>query len=217
MRRLIAGVVGLVVVLLVVAQLFLPGIAAQRLRDRLARSGQVLSVKVHAFPAIELLWHHADSVVIHLGRYQTPTATLGSSLRQAGSTGSLNATATEFDTGLLKLHNASLIKRGSGLTGSATVTEADLHSAVPVLNSVTPVASSDGQLTLQGSASLFGITATVDATVRAVNGALVITPDVPLGGFATITAFSDPDVDVESVGASPVAGGFAVHGTATVR
>jgi hypothetical protein len=217
MRRLIAGAVGLVVVLLVFAQLVLPGIAAQRIRDRLAKSGQVLSVHVHAFPAVELLWHHADSVVIRLGRYQTPTATLGSSLRQAGSTGSLNATATEFDTGLLKLHDASLIKRGSRLTASATVTEADLRGAVPVLDSVTPVASSAGQLTLQGSASLFGITATIDATVRALDGKLVITPDVPLGGFATITAFSDPDIDVQSVGASPVAGGFAVHGTATVR
>ena len=97
------------------------------------------------------------------------------------------------------------------------MTEADLRGAVPVLNSVTPVASSGGQLTLQGTASLFGITATVDATVRAVNGALVITPDVPLGGFATITVFSNPHVDVQSVGASPVAGGFLVHGTATVR
>ena len=217
MRRLGVGAVGLVVVVLVVAQLVLPGIAANRLRDRLAKSGQVLSVQVHAFPAIKLLWHHADSVVIHLGRYQTPTASLGSSLRQAGSTGSLDATATEFDTGLLKLHDASLVKRGSLLTARATVTEADLRGAVPVLNSVTPVASGAGQLTLQGSASLFGITATVDATVRAVNGALVVTPDVPLGGFATITVFSNPDIDVQSVGATPMAGGFLVHGTATVR
>jgi hypothetical protein len=219
MRRLIAaaGVVGLVVVVLVVAQLVLPGIAAQRLRDRLAKSGQVLSVQVHAFPAIELLWHHADTVVIHLGTYRTPTATLGSSLRQADSVGSLTATATEFDTGLIRLHDASLIKRGTRLTGSATVTEADLRGALPILDSVTPVASSAGQLTLQGTASLFGITASVDATVRASDGKLVITPDVPLGGFATITAFSNPDIDVQSVGATPVAGGFLVHGTATVR
>jgi hypothetical protein len=218
MRRLIAAaIVGLVVVLLVLAQLILPGIAAQRLRDQLAKSGQVLSVKVHAFPAIELLWHHADTVDIHLGRYATPTAKLGSSLHQTGSVGSLNATATEVDAGLLKLHDATLVKRGDRLTASATVTEADLRAALPVLDSVRPVASTAGQLTLQGTASLFGFTASVDATVRADEGKLVVSPDVPLGGFATITVFSNPDVDVQSVGASPVAGGFAVHGAATVR
>ncbi|MFZ0377875.1 MAG: hypothetical protein WAL38_08625, partial [Solirubrobacteraceae bacterium] len=63
------GVAGLVLLVLVVAQLVLPGIAADRLRDQLARSGTVISVKVSAFPAIELLWGDADSVVVRLGRY----------------------------------------------------------------------------------------------------------------------------------------------------
>ncbi|MGI8715917.1 MAG: LmeA family phospholipid-binding protein [Solirubrobacteraceae bacterium] len=218
MRRLIAvGVLALVVVILGVAQLVLPGIAAQRLRDQLGRSGQVLSVQVHAVPAIELLWHHADKVVIRLGRYRTPMAKLGSSLRQSGSVGSLLVTAGEVDAGLLKLHDATLVKRGARLTASATVTEADLRAALPILQSVTPVTSAAGQLTLQGTAGLFGVTARVDATVAAVNGQLVVSPDVPLGGFATLTVFANPHVEVQSVGASAVAGGFAVHGTATVR
>jgi hypothetical protein len=217
-RRLaLAGAVGGVLVLLVVAQLVLPGIAAQRVRDQLARSGQVLSVEVHAFPAIELLWHHADRVVIRLGRYRTPVGKLGSSLRQSGDVGSLDATASEVDTGLLALHDAHLEKRGSHLTAGATVTEADLHTALPILRFVTPVASTGGQLTLQGTASLFGVTATVQAVVHAVGGRLVVTPNVPLGGFATITVFSNPHVAVQSVGASPVAGGFSVHGTALVH
>ena len=56
MRRIIVlSVAGAVLVLLLVAQLVLPGIAAQRLRDRLSRSGQVLKVEVDAFPAVELL------------------------------------------------------------------------------------------------------------------------------------------------------------------
>jgi hypothetical protein len=217
-RRLaLAGVVGGVVLLLVVAQLVLPGIAAQRVRDNLARSGQVFSVQVHAFPAIELLWHHADRVVIRLGRYRTPVGKLGSSLSQSGSAGSLDATATEVDAGLLALHDARLVKRGSHLTASATVADADLHAALPILDSVTPVASAGGQLTLQGTASLFGVSATVQAVVHAVDGSLVVTPNVPLGGFATITVFSNPHVAVQSVGASPVAGGFAVHATALVH
>jgi hypothetical protein len=177
----------------------------------------VLSVQVHAFPAIELLWHQADRVVIRLGRYRTPVSKLGSSLHQSADVGSLDATATEFDAGLLALHDARLVKRGNRVTASATVTDADLHAALPILDSVTPVASGDGQLTLQGTASLFGVTATVQAVVHAVSGALVVTPNVPLGGFATISVFSNPHVAVESVGGEPVTGGFVVRGSALVH
>ena len=88
--------------------------------------------------------------------------------------------------------------------------EADLRAALPILTSVTPVASSDGRLTLRGTATLFGLSATVDATVSAQDGKLVVVPDVPFGGLATITVFSDPRIQVQGVSASPVPGGF--HG-----
>src|SRR5579859_6167414 len=132
MRRLAAlGVVVLVIVLLAIAQLVLPGIAAQSLRDRLQRSGQVLEVEVHAFPAVELLWHQADSVVVRLGRYTSRPGHLASLLDQAGEVGSLSASVAELDTGLLTLHDATLHKRGAELTGTAQVTEADLRRALP--------------------------------------------------------------------------------------
>jgi hypothetical protein len=218
MRRLLGlGVAVLILLALIVAQLVLPGIAAQRLRDRLARDGQVISVTVHAFPAIELLWHHADRVTIRLGEYRTPAGKLGGSLHQAVDVGSLRATAHEVDVGLLKLHDALLVKQGSRLIGSATVSEADLRAALPILESVTPVASPAGQLVLQGTASLFGVTATVQAVVHAVAGKLVVSPNVPLGGLATITVFSNPHLAVRSVAASPLPGGFAVRGAALVH
>lgn len=218
MRRLVAAAVaGGLVIVLAVAQLVLPGIAAQRVRDQLAHAGQVLSVQVHAFPAIELLWHQADRVVIRLGRYAAPVVKLGSSLHQTGDVGALDASARQVDTGLLALHDARLVKRGDRLSASATVSEADLRAALPILQSVTPVASAAGQLTLQGTASLFGVTATVQAVVHVVGGRLVVTPDVPLGGFATITVFANPHVAVQSVGASPVPGGFSVRGAALVH
>lgn len=216
MRRLIAlGVVVLVVVVFGVGQLVLPGIAASRLRSRLAQSGQVLSVQVSAFPAIKLLWHHADSVVIRMGRYQpvTPSA-LGSTLAQAGDVGRLTASAQELVDGLLTLHDATLSKRGDLLAGHATVDESDLRSALPILDSVTPVASSGGQLTLQGTASLFGVTGTIDVTVAARDGDLVAAPDLPL--VPTITLFSHPGISVEGISARPVAGGFVVNGTAAL-
>ena len=125
MRRLAVLVTaGVVLALLVIAQLVLPGIAAQRLRDRLSRSGKVLQVEVDAFPAIELLWHQADRVVVRVAQYRSTPGHLGSLLDQAADVGSLDASATEFDTGLLTLRDATLRKRGNELTGSARVTRA---------------------------------------------------------------------------------------------
>jgi hypothetical protein len=219
MRRLGAlAVAGLVVVVMVVAQLVLPRVAIQRLHDRLARSGRVLEVRISAFPAIELLWHRAGSVVVRMASYRAAApANLPRTLDQAADVGSLRASAKMFQDGLLSLHDASLIKRGNQLTGTASVAESDLRSAVPFLTSLTPVASADGRLTLRGTATVLGISATVDATVSAQDGKLVVAPDVPFGGLATITLFSDPRISVQAVSATPVPGGFTVHGTALLR
>src|SRR5438045_2532782 len=104
MRRLVMlALAALIVVVLGVAQLALPGVATDNLRDRLARSGQVLEVQVHAFPAIKLLWHRADSVVIRLARYQSAPGRLGSTLDEAADVGRLDASARVIDAGLLTL------------------------------------------------------------------------------------------------------------------
>jgi hypothetical protein len=217
MRRIIAiATAGVVILVLVVAQLVLPGIAADRLRDRLNKSGNVISVEVHAFPAIKLLWNHADRVVVRMGSYHSGTGPLGSLLSETSDVGSLDASAQEFSSGLLTVRNAALRKRGNQLVGTALVTEADLRRSLPILQSVVPVASSEGRLTLRGTASLFGVTATVDATVSASDGTLVVSPDVPFGGFATVTVFSNPRVQVESVGATTAPGGFRVTATGSL-
>ncbi|MGZ4341977.1 MAG: hypothetical protein ACXVHX_07965 [Solirubrobacteraceae bacterium] len=218
MRRIIAiATVGVVILVLVVAQFVLPGIAADRLRDRLSKSGTVVSVEVHAFPAIKLLWKHADRVVVQMGRYSSAAGPLGSLLSETSTVGSLDASAGEFDSGLLTVRKAALRKRGDQLVGTALVTEADLRRAIPILQSVVPVASSDGRLTLRGTASLFGVTATVDATVSTSDGKLVVAPDVPFGGFATVTVFSNPHVQVQSVAATPAPGGFRVTATGRLQ
>lgn len=218
MRRiaiLVAG--GVVLLVLAVAQLLLPGIAEQRLHDRLSHKGTVLHIEVHAFPAIELLWHHADRVVIRMGAYQSTTGDLGSLLGQTADVGTLDASASELNTGLLTLRNASLHKRGDELTGSAHIAESDLQTALPILQSVTPVSSGNGQLTLRGTASLLGVRATVDATVRAQHGRLVVEPNVPFGGLATVTVFGDRRVDVQGVSATPTADGFTASAQARLK
>lgn len=216
--RRIVLLIGVVVIIgLVLAQLVLPGIAEQRLRDRLGRSGRVLKVEVDAFPAVELLWHHADKVVVRLASYRSSAGHLGSTLEQVGDAGQLDASAAELDAGLLKLRDATLSKRGDMLTGSALVTEADLKSSIPILQNVQPVASGDGTLTLRGTATLLGLSATADATVGAQNGRLIVQPDVPFGGFATLTLFDNPHVAVESVGAANAPGGFTVDARARLH
>jgi hypothetical protein len=213
-RRLAAlgGALVLVLVLVFgVGQLVLPGIAASTLRDRLSRSGRVLSVSVSAFPAIELLWHDADRVVVRMASYHSSSGHLNSLLDQASGVGSLSASAQVLTAGLLTLRDASLIKRGSELYGSARIEESDLRAAIPVLRSVSYVGGGNGGITLQGTADVFGAQATVPASVRPVDGRLVVTPELPLvGGIASVTVFADPRVRVDSVSGASVPGGLSV-------
>jgi len=218
MRRLAAIAVALLIVIVLgVAQLVLPSIAAQQLRDRLSRNGRVLYVHVSAFPAIELLWHQADTVDVRMATFTSRPGHLASLLGQAGDVGSLNASVSRLDTGLLTLRDATLSKRGDVLTGTAVVTESAIRAALPGLQSVTPVATGDGALTVRGTASLFGVTASVDATVAARDGSLVVAPDLPFGGLATITVFSNPHLDVQSIGATSAAGAFTVRAVGWLR
>jgi len=218
MRRLVLLVAcALVILLLALAQLILPGIAAQQLRDRLSRNGTVSSVHVHAFPAVELLWHHADRVEVRMTSYRGSSANLGSSLSQAGAAGILDASASRMTVGLLTLRNATLHKSGDRFTGSAQVTEDDLRSAVPFLDGVQPVASGAGQLRLRGTATLLGVTATIDATVTASGGRLLVQPDVPFGALATLTLFSNPHLQIESLAARSSPIGFSVAATGRLR
>ena len=95
--------------------------------------------------------------------------------------------------------------------------QADLRAAVPFLDNVRPVAASGGQLILRGTASLLGLDASVDAVVAARDGALVVAPDAPFGGIATITLLNDSHVRMESVSAVTVPGGFRLVARAQVQ
>ena len=90
----------------------------------------MLSVQVHAFPAIELLWHHADRVLIRMRSYRSAAGSLRSLLGDTSGVGSLDASATVVHSGLLTLRDATVRKRGERLTGTARVTEADLRTAI---------------------------------------------------------------------------------------
>ncbi len=211
MRR-VAGLLVLVVVVLVlgVGQLVLPGIAASALRDRLAKSGHVLSVKVSAFPAIELLWHQADSVVVRMADYRSGVGHLDSLLQESRNVGTLNASVGVLRSGLLTLHGVRLTKRGSQLIGSATVLDSDLRNAIPILQSVRLLSASAGAVTLEGTGSFLGVTASVPATVEPQDGRLVVVPQTPVGGLFSVTVFAQPHLSVQGVGGTAIAGGLKV-------
>ncbi len=211
-------VAGVVLALLAVCQLVLPGIAASRLRSMLRRSGAVQSVSVSAWPAVELLWHHADSVTISMRSWSAGADRLQGQLGRIGQVGTLSASIGVVRVGALTVHRASLLASHGRIVGQGTVREADLRAAVPFLRSVVPVTSSDGRLVLRGTASVLGlIGGSVDATVQARGGALLVTPDAPFGALGTVTVFSARAVRVTGVSASPARGGFVARVTARLR
>jgi hypothetical protein len=61
------------------------------------------------------------------------------------------------------------------------------------------------------------VSATADATVAAQNGQLIVAPNVPFGGLATVTLFNNPHVAVRYLTATPAADGFSVSARATLH
>lgn len=209
-----------VLALLAACQLVLPGIAARRVRAMLARSGPArsVSVSVSAWPAVELLWGHADSVSVSLRSWSSSPGRLDGDLSRLGDAGTVHASVGMVRIGALVVHDASLVASRGRLVGEGTVRESDLRAAVPFLRSVVPVTSARGTLVLRGTASVLGLlNGSVDATVRARDGALVVSPDVPLGGLATVTVFAARGVRVTGVSAVGTRGGFVARVTGRLR
>jgi hypothetical protein len=205
-RRIALSVAGGVVALLVVLQLALPPLAERRVRGELDDYGKVRSVEVHAFPAIQLLWRHADRVTIHMSRSVAGQDDLAKQLAKTKGVDRIDATVDELQVLSLTLRDAKFVKRGNELRGEALVTPDDLSAALPAGVNVRPLATDGDQLVFEGSAGPLAIR----ATARAEDGALVIAPDVPLGGLLTVTAFADPRVYVEGLSARAVGGGAFV-------
>lgn len=200
--------------LFVAGQLVAPPIAAIVLRHRLARDGRVLSARLSAFPWVQLLWQHADSVSVRMADYNAPPSRITTLLREAEGVGTLDISIGVIHTGPLTLREVRFSKHGDEMVGAAQLDLADLQSALPIVRSLTPVQDGDGQLVLRGSASVLGVGASVDLAVTARDGKLVVAPTGLFGAFATVTLFDDPQIHVQSVSARAVPGGlrFTVSG-----
>ncbi len=199
---------------LVGGQLLVPAIATTVLRHRLSKHGTVISARLSAFPWVELLWQHADSVTARMADFNAQPQELDQLLQQADGIGKLDISIGVVHTGLLTLRDVSFSKHGDEMVGVARLELGDLRDALPIVRSLTPVPDSGGQLVLRGSASVLGVNAAVDFVVAARDGKLVVAPAGLLGAFATVTLFDDPQIRVQSVDATTVPGGvrFVVHG-----
>lgn len=188
-------------------QLVVPQIATTILRHRLAKEGRVLSVKLSAFPWLQLLWQHADTVKVRMAEYNAAPHRIQTLLREAEGIGTLEVSVGVVHTGLLTLRDVSFTKHGDQLVGGAQIDLRDLQAALPIVRSLTPVHDAGGQLVLRGTAGVLGVNATVDVVVAAQDGKLVVAPAGLFGAFATLTLFDDPQIRVLSVSAGSVPGG----------
>ena len=172
-------------------------------------------MSISAFPALKLLWNRADDVTVRMGALEASQGRFADLLARSGDADDVVASAREQRILTLRLHDSSLRKRGDELALSSTVEDADLRAALPPGFEVRPVASGDGALVFEGSAQLLGQRFEGRAVVAARDGRLLLTPDLPFGGFLAMTLFADPRIEVLSVGARQRPGGFTL--TARMR
>jgi LmeA-like phospholipid-binding len=200
-RLLLALGAGALLVL-VLAQVFGPGIAASRISSRVGRYGTVESVAVRAWPAVELLWGSADSVDVRSRSLSLTPAQAARLLWEGRDVSTMQLAASSVRIGPVRLSDARLSKHGSDISAAASIGEADVKAALPPGFSVQLVGSEAGRVQVSASGGLFGVGAAVQAVASASEGKLVVHP---LGLFLkglTLTLFSDPHVFVEGVGAS---------------
>jgi hypothetical protein len=200
--RIVLLLVALALLVLVLAQLFLPGIAANRIRSRIGRYGTVQSVHVSAWPAVKLLWGSADSVRVSASRLALTPEQTADLLAEARHTGRVDATVAEVREGPLRLAPARLRKRGSQLSGEGVATAADVRAALPPGVRVTLLGSEGGRVRVRVSGGLFGLGAALVAVAGPDGGALVARPLSPLLAALHLTLFSDRRIEVQGVSAA---------------
>jgi hypothetical protein len=206
--RVVLAVGTFVALVVVLAQVFLPALAAKRVSNRVARYGTVKNVSVSALPALELLWGKADSVSVTAGALSVPATDVASLLWEAHTVGSMTVSAESATlTGIpslargLTVSDLHVEKRGSTIGASATLTQQQLDEALPSGFRIEPIASGGGQVQARASGGLFGVQASITVLVKPLGGRLVAEPQgFPLASLATVTLFSDSHLKVGSVG-----------------
>jgi hypothetical protein len=219
--RIALWLLGALVVLVGLAQLFLPKLAASRISSRIGRYGKVTSVHVSAWPAVKLLWSEADSVHVRAAHLNVSPSQTGQLLQEAKGVNELDLVADEAREGPLPVSDVRLRKRGGSLHASAFASSADVQEALPAGFGVQLLGSSEGKVEVRASGGLFGLGASVDAVAEASEGKLVVRPRGLLESLK-LTLFAQPQVALRSIGAREANGrggasGYELEASATLR
>lgn len=204
---MLAGAAAVPVVALALAQAVLPGLAANRVRDKVARYGHVDGVHVSAWPAVELLWGKAGSATAHATHLSLTPAQAGDLLWEARGVGSLALSADSVTLKVpvlpngLTVHQVTMRKHGSDVQAHATLTQAQLDAALPGGFHVEPVASGPEGIVVKASGGLFGSSASLQALVGVSDGQIVAQPQgLPFAALARVVLLVDDHLHVQSVG-----------------
>jgi hypothetical protein len=201
---------GAIVAALGLAQLLLPGLAAQRVRNQLERYGTVRSATVSAFPAIELLWGSAESATVSAANLNVDPSQLGELLWQGRGVQRATMHAESVSVGSFTMLHVSTQKHGDELYTQGLVTEAELLAAIPGGRAVQLLGSTPEGVEMRVTESLLGVEASVEVLLSAQEGNLVVQPQgIPFAGFAKFTLISSPHVyvqDFDLTAASSAAG-----------
>lgn len=188
-------------VVLGLAQLLLPRLAAQRVRSQIARYGVVRSASVSAFPAIELLWGDAQSATVSAADLDMTQTAANKLLWESRGVGRIDIHAESMRIGSLMLGDVSLRKRGDRLNISGRLTEADLRASLPGSSRFALLSSNSDGVSMRVKGSFFGLAASVNVQLSATEGKLVAAPQgAPFGGLVKVTLFSASHVYVQSFG-----------------
>jgi hypothetical protein len=199
--RLGLAALAVLLVVLAIAQIVLPRLAASRIRSRIGRYGQVISVSVSAFPAEKLLWGDADSVTARAGHLSLSPAQAAALLWESRGVARMTVSASSVSIGKLAVEQASLTKRGDSLSARAQTTAPQAQAALPGIG-LRLLSSSGGRVEVRASGGLFGVQASVDAVAEASEGKLLAHPLGFLLEGLQLTLFSERHVAVAGVGAS---------------
>jgi hypothetical protein len=201
---------GGVVAVLGLAQLLLPALAAQRVRSQLGRYGDVRSVAVSAFPAVELLWGHAQSATARAGSLTMSLAQAGALLWEGRGVDRLDVSAQSVRLESFALRDVSLVRHGSELHLEGSLTAADLRAALPGSVAVQPLGSVPGGVEVRVTGNLFGAATSLDALLSVEDGRLVAQPlGIPFAGALRLTLLSAPHLYLQNFALTslPSAGG----------
>lgn len=202
--RIALGAAGGVVVVLGLAQLLLPMLAAQRVRSELARYGTVRSVSVSAFPAVELLWGHAQSATVKAGDIDMSPSELNRLMGRARGVQRMDIHATSMHVGSLELNDFDLRKRADGIYVDGVLSQASLRATLPGSTGFELLASGSGKATMRVKGNLFGVVTALNVQLSAVEGKLVAQPQGSLfAGLVKVTLLSVPSIDVHSIAVAP--------------